>query len=102
MNYNNRHCAAEANRSNILWANEQCRAAWAGYEEDEIPDRPGPVLIGRCETTLVVRQKAVNGNPDRATEEIRRYPARCLNLGLGKRGNYVEFRYRYTDKGYML
>jgi hypothetical protein len=67
-------------------------AAWAGYEE-EIPDRSGPVLIGRCEATLVVRQKAENGNQG---------PARCLNLGLGKRGNYVEFRYRYTDKGYML
>jgi hypothetical protein len=51
-------------------------AAWAGYEEEEIPDQSGPVLIGRCEVTLVVRQKAVYGNPD---------PARCLNFGLGKR-----------------
>ena len=56
--------------------------AWAGYEKEEIPDRSGPVLIGRCEATLVVRQKAVNGNLG---------AARCLNLGLGKRGNYVEF-----------
>ena len=39
------------------WANEQTvLAAWAGYEEDEIPDRSGPVLIGRCEVTIVVRQ----------------------------------------------
>ena len=64
-------------------------AAWAGYEEEEIPDRSGPVLIGRCEATLVVRHKADNGNQD---------PARCLNLGLGKRGNYVGFE----DKGILM
>ena len=51
-------------------------AAWAGCEEEEIPDRSAPVLITRCEVSLVVRQKAVNGNPD---------PTRCLNLELGKR-----------------
>jgi hypothetical protein len=54
-------------------------AAWTGYEEEEIPDRSGPVLIGRCETTLVVRQKAVNGNvPDmgpRAVEDRREFVA---------------------------
>jgi hypothetical protein len=58
------------------WVGKQIvLAAWDGYEEEEIPDRSGPVLIGRCEVTLVVRQKAVYDNPD---------PARCLNLGLGK------------------
>jgi hypothetical protein len=51
-------------------------AAWARYEEEDIPDRSGPVLIGQCEVTFVVHQKVVYGNPD---------PARCLNLGLGKR-----------------
>ena len=41
------------------WAGKQTMmAAWAGYEEEEIPDRSRPVLIGRCEITLVVRQKA--------------------------------------------
>ena len=29
----------EVNRSSILWANEQCMAAWAGYEEEERPVR---------------------------------------------------------------
>jgi hypothetical protein len=44
------------------WAGKQTvLAEWAGYEEEEIPDRSGPVLIGRCEATLVVRQKAVKG-----------------------------------------
>ena len=65
-------------------------AAWAGYEEEEIPDRSGPVLIGRCEAALVVRQEAVNGNPD---------PVRSLNLGLGKRGNYVKFEDTCRDTG---
>ena len=57
-------------------------AAWAEYEEEEIADRSGPVLIGQCEATLVVHEKAVNGNPD---------PAGCLNFELGKGGFYVEF-----------
>jgi hypothetical protein len=61
------------------WANKQTMlAARAGYEKEEIPDRSGPVLIGRCETTLVVRQKAANDNSDmgpRAVEDRREFVA---------------------------
>jgi hypothetical protein len=74
--------AARAGKPTVL-------AAWARYGEEEIPDWSVPVLMGRCETTLVVRQKAEYGNLD---------PARCLNLGLGKRGNYVKF----GDRGILM
>ena len=62
------------------WADKQTvLAAWAGYEEEEIPDRSGPVMIGGCEATLVVRQKAENGSPDpRAMFESRAGQAREL------------------------
>ena len=67
----------------------------AGYEEEEIPDRSGPVLIGRCEVTLVVRQKAVYGNPD---------PTRCLNLGQGKRefaGTCTQMRSTFFNSAFQ-
>ena len=39
------------------WAGKQTvLAAWAGYEEEEIPDRsgrPDRISIGQCDTTLV-------------------------------------------------
>jgi hypothetical protein len=60
-------------------------AAGAGYEEEEIPDRSGPVMIGRCETTLVVRCKWQSGpramphaERDKIVEIL--WPRNCVEL----------------------
>ncbi len=76
--------AAQAAKQTVL-------AAWARYEEEEIPDRSGPVLIGRCETTLVVRCKWQS--EPRTVEDRREFVA----------AGFVEFEGRGTKmRSYMI
>jgi hypothetical protein len=56
-------------------------AAWAGYEEEEIPDRSGPDLIGRCENTLVVRCEWQSGpRAERWKTVVDLWPRDCVEF----------------------